>query len=209
MRENPRILKFAIQTNISSSLSSSSQLGILAVGAVAGPIEAGGFRLAQRLAKGITNPIETGTRALYPEFARLVAQNDHVKLRHVLLRVCFIAAGLGALAVLIAGPAAPEILRVVAGPHFAFARPYLVLLLIAAAVDLAGFALEPFHNAHGRAGRVLRIRLVGALTYLILLACLIPPLGATGAALATVGASLVTFAQFALSSWQILSKSLA
>lgn len=209
VRENPRILKFAIQTNISSSLSSSSQLGILAVGAVAGPIEAGGFRLAQRLAKGITNPIETVTRALYPEFARLVAQNDHVKLRHVLLRVCFIAAGLGALAVLIAGPAAPEILRVVAGPHFAFARPYLVLLLIAAAVDLAGFALEPFHNAHGRAGRVLRIRLVGALTYLILLACLIPPLGATGAALATVGASLVTFAQFALSSWQILSKSLA
>jgi O-antigen/teichoic acid export membrane protein len=209
VRENPRILKFVVQTNLSSSLSSSSQMGILAVGALAGSVQAGGFRIAERLAKGITNPAETVTRALYPEFARLVAQHDYPKHRHVLLRVCFIGAGLGALAVLIVGPAAREILRAVAGPHFTFAQPYLVLLLIAAAVDLAGFALEPFHNAHGRVGRVLRIRAVGAATYLLLLGVLIPQVGAAGAALAAVGASLVTFVQFALSSRQMLSKSLA
>lgn len=208
VRENPKILKFSVQTNLASSLSSSTQLGILGVGAIAGPIQAGGFRIAQRLAKGITNPVETVTRALYPEFARLVAQNDHAVLRHVLLRICSIAAGLGALAVLVAGPAASLILRLVVGPNFVFARPLLLLLLIAAAIDLAGFALEPFHNAHGRAGRVLRIRAVGAAAYLLLLACLLPAFGAIGAAVATVAASLITFAQFAFSSRQILKKSL-
>jgi O-antigen/teichoic acid export membrane protein len=209
VRENPRIMKFVVQTNLSSSLSSSTQVGILAVGALAGSVQAGGFRIAERLAKGITNPVETVTRALYPEFARLVAQNDYPRLRHVLLRVCFIAAGLGALTVLIVGPAARQVLRAVAGPHFTFAQPYLVLLLIAAAIDLAGFALEPFHNAHGRVGRVLRIRAVGAAIYLLLLGILIPQAGAAGAALAAVGASLVTFVQFALSARQMLSKSLA
>lgn len=206
VRENPRILRFLVQTNLASSLSSSTQLGILAVGSVGGAVEAGGFRLAQRLAKGITNPVETVTRALYPEFARLVAQDDHAKLRHVLLRICLIATALGAAAVLIAGPLSPLIIRVIAGPRYLFAREYLLLLLIAAAIDLAGFALEPFHNAHGRSGRVLRIRGVAAAAYLLLLACLLPPLGAVGAAIASVGAALVALLQFVASAAQILKR---
>jgi O-antigen/teichoic acid export membrane protein len=204
IRENPRILKFMVQTNVSNSLNSSMQLGILAVGAVAGPVEAGGFRIAQRLAKGVTNPVETVTRALFPEFARLVAQDDYARLRHILIRVCFIAGALAALVVVVGGPAAPAILRVVAGENFVFASEFLVLLLIAAAIDLAGFALEPFHNAHGRAGRVLRIRAVSAVAYLAFLALLLPPYGAKGAAVAAVGASLITLGQFAFSSLQIL-----
>lgn len=209
VNENPRIWRFMIQTSISSSLSLFwMQLGTLAVGSVAGPVEAGGFRLAQRLAKGITNPVETATRALYPEFARLVAEDDHAKLRHVLVRVCSIAAALASLAVVATGTAGAAILRFVAGPDFAFAHEFLFLLSIAAAIDLAGFALEPFHNAHGRAGRVLRIRAVGALIYLVLLGLLLPTLGAQGAALAAVGTSLIIFVQFAISSMQILHKTI-
>ena len=207
VHENHRIWRFMIQTNISSSLSVFwMQLGTLAVGSVAGPVEAGGFRMAQRLAKGITNPVETATRALYPEFARLVAEDDHKKLRHVLVRVCSIAAALASLAVVATGMAGAAILGFVAGPDFAFAHEFLFLLSIAAAIDLAEFALEPFHDAHGRAGRVLRIRAVGALVYLVLLGLLLPTLGARGAALAAIGTSLVIFAQFAISSMQILNR---
>ena len=208
IHENPRIWRFMIQTSLSSSLTLFwMQLGTLAVGSVAGPVEAGGFRMAQRLAKGITNPVETATRALYPEFARLVAEDDHAKLRHVLVRVCSIAAALASLAVVATGVAGAAILRLVAGRDFAFAHDFLFLLSIAAAVDLAGFALEPFHNAHGRAGRVLRIRAVGAILYVLLLGSLLPTLGARGAALAAVGTSLVIFGQFVVSSMQILRKS--
>ena len=199
VRENRRILPFLVQTNISSSLNSSMDLGILAVGAAAGPVEAGGFRIAQRLAKAITNPVETVTKALYPEFAHLVAKDDQRKLRHLLIRVCSIAAALGGLAILFAGPGASTILRLVAGPRFGFARDYLLLLLIAAAIDLAGFALEPFHNAYGWAARVLRIRAVSAVAYVVFLGLLLPAFGAMGAAVAAIGLSMITFVQFALS----------
>jgi len=207
LRENRRILKFMIQTNLANSLGLFwLQLGTLAVGAVAGPAEAGGFRIAQRLAKAIAKPAEPITRALYPELARLVAEDEHSTLRHVLIRVSAIAAGLAALIVLLTGFGGSEILRLIAGKQFEFAHGFLFLLSIAAAIDLAGFALEPFHNAHGRAGRVLRSRAVGALVYLLLLGLLLRATRGEGAAIAAIGASLVIFAQLAISTMQILRR---
>lgn len=207
LRENPRILRFMMQTNLANSLGLFwLQLGTLAVGAVAGPAEAGGFRIAQRLAKAIAKPIEPITRALYPELARLVAQGEHSTLRHVLLRVSTIAAALASLIVVATGFGGGEILRLVAGKQFEFAHQFLFLLSIAAAFDLAGFALEPFHNAHGRAGRVLRSNAVGALIYLLLLVLLLRGSRGEGAAIAAIGASLVIFVQLAVSAFQILDK---
>jgi O-antigen/teichoic acid export membrane protein len=207
LRENRRILRFMVQTNLANSLGLFwLQLGTLAVGAVAGPAEAGGFRIAQRLAKAIAKPIEPITRALYPELARLVAQGEHSTLRHVLLRVSAIAAALASLVVVATGFGGGEILRLVAGKQFEFAHQFLFLLSIAAAIDLAGFALEPFHTAHGRAGRVLRSNAVGALIYLLLLALLLRGSRGEGAAIAAIGAALAIFAQLAVSAMQILGK---
>lgn len=209
-RENRRILKFMIQTNLANSLGLFwMQLGTLAVGAVAGPTEAGGFRIAQSLAKAVAKPIEPITRALYPELARLVAEDEHSTLRHVLLRVSLIAGVLSTIIALVTGLAGGEILRLIAGKQFEFAHQFLFLLSIAAAIDLAGFALEPFHNAHGRAGRVLRSRAVGALVYLVLLALLLPRSGGNGAAIAAIGSALIIFAQLAMSARQILRKTAA
>jgi O-antigen/teichoic acid export membrane protein len=207
VRENRRILRFMFQTNFSNSLSLFwMQLGTLVVGAHAGPVEAGGFRIAQRLAQAIAKPVEPITRALYPELARLVAQDEHATVRHVLLRVSFIAAILAVVVVIVAAVAGAGILDLVAGPQFEFAQHFLFLLSIAAAIDLAGFALEPFHNAHGRAGRVLRSRAIGALCYVILLGLLLKRMGAESAAFAAISASLIIFVQLAISAFQILRK---
>jgi len=205
--ENPRIWRFMLQTNLSSSLSLFwLQTGTLAVGAVAGPAAAGGFRIADRIARGIAKPVETITRALYPELARLVASNDRATLTNVFKRITWIATSLAVLLVVIAGLGGSLILRLVAGPQYAFAQVYLFLLAIAAAIDLSGFALEPFHNAHGRAGRVLRSRAVGAGVYALLLAVLLPTIGATGAAIAAIVTSVVIFVQLALSARQMLGR---
>ncbi|MEO8547222.1 MAG: lipopolysaccharide biosynthesis protein [Sphingomicrobium sp.] len=207
--ENPRIWRFMWQTNLSNSLSMFwMQTGTLAVGAVAGPAAAGGFRIADRIARGIAKPVETITRALYPELARLVASNDRATLIAVFKRITWIAASLALVLVVIAGLGGSLILRLVAGPQFAFAHFYLFLLAIAAAIDLTGFALEPFHNAHGRAGRVLRSRAVGAAVYALLLAVLLPTVGATGAAIAAIVTSIVIFVQLALSARQLLARPL-
>jgi O-antigen/teichoic acid export membrane protein len=207
IQENRRILRFMVQTNLANSLGLFwMQLGTLAVGAVAGPAEAGGFRIAQRLAKAIAKPMEPITRALYPELARLVADREHATVRRVLVRISAIAAGLSALVVLITGLAGGEIVRLVAGAQFAFAHSLLFLLSIAAAIELTGFALEPFHLAHGRTGRVLRSRAVGAMIYLILLALLLRQTGGEGAATAAICASLVIVVQLGISAAQIVRR---
>lgn len=204
-RENRRLWRFMILTNLSGSLSLFwMQLGTLSVGAVTGAAQAGGFRIANRLSKGIAKPAEVVTRALYPELARLVAEEDHRALRSILTRATAISTGLGVLVVVLVGFGSRTLLSLIAGKDYAFAHVFLFLFAISAAIDLAGFALEPFHVAHGRAGRVLRIRLVGAATYMVMLALLMSQWGANGAAIASIAASAVMFAQLVWSAAQIL-----
>lgn len=207
LAENHRLWRFMLFTNISNSLGLFwIQLGTLAVGAVAGPVEAGGFRIASRIAKGITKPVETVTRALYPELARLIATDNHATARKVLVRLTWVASGLALLVVLITGLGGADILHLIAGKRYAFAHGFLFLLSLSSAIDLVGFALEPFHTAHGRAGRVLRARAVGALAYLVALAALMPTMGATGAAYASIAASVIILTQMAHSASQMLKR---
>jgi O-antigen/teichoic acid export membrane protein len=208
LAENPRIWPYMVKTNLSGSLTLFwLQCGTLTVGWVSGPIEAGGFRMAHRFAQAIMKPVEMLTKALFPELARLVAARNHSTLKNVLLRVSGIAACFAALTVVIAGLGGTQILHLIAGRKFEFAQPFFFLLAIASAIDLVGFALEPFHNAHGRAGRVLRSKLVAVFVYAALLAALLPTIGAKGAAFAAIGASLTIFVQLAISGAQILRKS--
>ena len=203
--ENHRVWRFMLQTSLSSSLGFfCEQAGTLAVGAVAGPAMAGGFRIADRLANGITKPAETVTRALYPELARLVASNDRATLRKLFIRTSWIAGSLAILVVAICAIAGPLVLRLLAGRQFEFAQPFLLLLAISAAIYLSGFVLEPFHNAHGRSGRVLRARAVGAVIYGLLLVGLLPLMGAMGAGVAAIVTAIVIFMQLALSARAIL-----
>lgn len=189
--ENPRIWRFMLLVNASMSLSMLwTQLGVLAVGGAAGASAAGGFRLASKLAKALAKPVQQIARVLYPELARLIASEDHATLVRVVRRVSWIAAALGLLIVAITGLGGTIVIDLIAGKAFRFAQPFLFLLGVAAAIDLSGFAFEPLLNAHGRAGRVLVTRAIGAVAYVALLAALLPRIGPEGAALAAIGASV-------------------
>lgn len=206
-QENEGIWRFMLQTNVSNSVSTFwMQLGTLAVGAYAGAADAGAFRLAQRLAKGIVRPVRPITLALYPELARLVAEDDHALLRTMIVRVTAAAAALGFIVVLVTSFAGQEILGLLAGESFEFAYTFLILFSVATAIDLAGFAFEPLQDAHGRSGTVLRARLVAALAYAILLLTLIPWLGARGAAIAAIICSILMFVQLARATLTVLKR---
>jgi O-antigen/teichoic acid export membrane protein len=205
LAENDRLLRFMLQTNISNSVSMFwTQLGTLAVGAVAGPAEAGAFRLSNRLSKGMVRPVQPITLALYPELSRLVAEDDHAQLRKVVLRITAIAAILALCVVLATGLAGRQILHLLVGAKFEFAHRFLFLLSIATALDLAGFAFEPLQNAHGKSWTVLRSKIVAACAYALLLVILLPRLGGTGAAVAAIICSLLVFGQLAFQTARLL-----
>lgn len=205
--ENDRIWRFMLQTNASNSVSLFwIQLGTLAVGAFAGAAEAGAFRLARRLAEGIVRPIEPIALAVYPELARLVADDDHAQLRKVVTRITIISSALALCLVLVTGFAGELILRVFAGKEFEFAHIFLFLLSIATAIELAGFAFEPVQNAHGRSWTILRSKLIAAAAYGLLLVFLLPRFGAQGAAFAAIICSLLIFVQLAFSTARLLRR---
>jgi O-antigen/teichoic acid export membrane protein len=207
-QENEGIWRFMVQTNISNSITTFwLQLGTLAVGAFAGAADAGAFRLAQRLARGIVRPVRPVTVALYPELARLVAEEDHAQLRKMAVRATIVAGALALMVVLLTAVAGREILGLLAGKRFEFAYAFLLLFSIATAIDLAGFAFEPFQDAHGRSWTVLRARLVAAIAYAILLATLVPWLGGKGAAIAAIICSALIFVQLAWATAMVLKRS--
>lgn len=205
LQENERVWPFMLQTNMSNSVSMFwMQLGTLAVGAVAGAAEAGAFRLARRLSKGIVRPIQPITLAIYPELSRMVAENDHAQLRKVMFHVTAVAAALALAVIVVTGFAGREILHLVAGKRFEFAETFLFLLSVATAIDLAGFAFEPLQNAHGKSWRVLQIKLVAAAVYAVLLIILLPRTGGEGAALAAIICSATIFVLLAVSTAKLL-----
>ncbi|HEX8841600.1 MAG TPA: lipopolysaccharide biosynthesis protein [Sphingomicrobium sp.] len=207
LQENERLWPFMLQTNVSNSVTMFwTQLGTLAVGAVVGPAEAGGFRLAKRLSKGIMRPVQPVIIAIYPELTRLVAEDDHAQLRRVVTRVAVGSAALALAVALIATVAGREILHLLAGKRFEFAYMFFVLLSVATAIDLAGFAFEPLQNAHGRSWNVLRAKLIGAVVYAGLLVVLLPRFGGNGAAIAAIICSSLIFVQLAYFTVKVLRR---
>ena len=172
----------------------------------AGDRLAGAFRLARRLAEGVIRPIQPIALAVYPELARLVADDDHVQLRKVVARITMISCALALGLVLVTGFAGELILRIIAGKEFEFAYIFLFLLSIATAIELAGFALEPVQNAHGRSWTILRSKLIAAAVFGVSMLILLPRFGAHGAAFAAIICSLLIFLQLAVSTARLLRR---
>lgn len=205
--ENRGLWPFMLKTNVSSTLSLFwIQCGTLVVGMRAGPIDAGGFRLAHRFSLAMLKPVEIAAKAVFPELTQLVAGSDARAMRKVLIRVSSIAAAFGALVVVAIALWGREVLHLVAGHRFEFAQEYLFLLSIAAAINVAGFALEPFLNAHFRAGTVLRAYAVAAFLYGVLLAALLPSTGARAAAYSAIAAAIAVAIQMGFSAARILRR---
>jgi O-antigen/teichoic acid export membrane protein len=188
--ENAGIWRFMLVTNASSSVGLlMEQIGTLAVGAIGGATAAGGFRIAAKLAKALAKPAEAMPRVLYPELARLTASGGEAALDRVMRLTGRISLAIAIGMILAAAIAGPLMLHLLAGSTYRFAHLYLVLLTVAVAIDLSGFALEPLLRARGRVGAVLGIRIAGALAYIPLLAGLLPWIGPAGAAIATIASS--------------------
>jgi O-antigen/teichoic acid export membrane protein len=184
--DNPGLWRFAWATNASTTINAVwQQAGTLAVGAALGAAAAGGYRLAFQIAQALSKPSASLARAIYPELARLGAGAGGSATDFV--RQATVAASLVGAAVVAVGLVGGEfILGVIGGEPFRDAYGYLVLLTIATAIELAGFALEPALLARGRAVSALVARLTAALIYLASLIPLLHLAQGYGAAAASI-----------------------
>ena len=144
---HPGIWRFVWATNLSRTLAvTAKQAMLLLVGALAGPAVAGGYRVAMQLGQAMVQLGEALSRAAYPEFVR-----QHADARALALRMTWLAAGAGTIAVLIAWFCARPAIVLLAGESFAFVAEALLLLAVAGAFELLSAGCEALLVSRKRA----------------------------------------------------------
>ncbi|MDZ4094050.1 MAG: oligosaccharide flippase family protein [Paracoccaceae bacterium] len=197
--ENPGLWRFAWSTNFNTSVSLIwKQLPVLVVGWAVNAVAAGGFRIAANLVGALNKPAVMLARAMYPELAKL-AVTERGRVARVVRKVTVVAAGVGVLAVILMAVFGKLALHLIGGEAYIFAYPFLLVLSVAAAIELCGVAVEPAMIALGRPGTVLLARSVTGIFYAGVLIWLANAWGAIGAATAAiVGAIFMLIMLFGL-----------
>jgi O-antigen/teichoic acid export membrane protein len=201
-REQPGLWHFALVTNLNATLQSASkQVIVVIVGFVSGAGAAGAYRLAFQLSQSLARLSDMFSRAVFPEFTRAHA-SDGDALRQLFRQSTRLTLAVGSGVCVLAPVLSEPVMRIAGGSHYAGAATLLMLLSVAAALDLMGTGFEPVLLGTGRTGAALRIRLASVAVLGIAAVVLMPGMGATGAAAATLIASALTLAMAAWTAHQ-------
>lgn len=188
----PGIWRFAIATNVNTTLEMVfTRVGVLIVGALLHSAAAAMFRIGWQVANVIAGLVKMVIGALYPEMARLWADQDHRGLWKVTVRVGLISGAVGTVLVLVAAFAGGPLLGVVLGPSFQKASEVMTWLVAAAMVNAWALPLEPLLISTGRAGAAVKVRIAASALYLLAIVPLVRRFGLDGAGLCSVIAALV------------------
>lgn len=193
LAENPGMLRFALSTNLTATLSmTGKQLPLLLVGGTIGTQAAGAFRLAAQLAQAMAKLSQLLTRAAFPEIVRAIHDASARAITRMLGRMFLYATGVAVVILALVAMLGQWLLVIVGGPEFGGAYPVLLWLACAGCLDLATVGFEPVLTALHRSGTALALRVCSVAVMVVAALMLIGPYGATGAAMAVFAGSLVT-----------------
>ena len=199
--ENPGIVGFLTATNIQMTLGSiGQQVAVLVVGLFVGPTGAGLYRLANQMAQSLTKISSLLSRSIFVELSRTQTSYGAEALSTLFRRTNRLALIAGGAIIILILTIGHPLLGLIAGKAFLPAYPLLLLLGIAACIDLVGVSYRPLLMATDRAGLSLRITLGATLLLLGLQAALLPIYGTIGAASANVVTAVVGFVLMGLAS---------
>lgn len=202
--ENPGLVGFLTATNLQTSLASiGQQVAVLIVGAFVGPAGAGLYRLANQLANSLTKISSLLSRSIFVELSRTNSAGREA-LSALFRRTNRLALAAGAVIIALILTIGHPLLGLIAGRAFLPAYPVLLMLGVAACIELIGVSYRPLLMATDRAGLSLRITFATTLMLLALQAALLPLYGTKGAAMANIAASLAGFAMMAVASRKAL-----
>lgn len=205
--ENPGIVGFLTATNLQTTLSSvGQQVAVLVVGLFVGPAGAGLYRLANQLANSLTKISSLLSRSIFVELSRTHSSHGQEALGTLFRRTNRLALVAGAVIIALILTIGHPLLGLIAGKAFLPAYPLLLLLGIAACIDLVGVSYRPLLMATDRASLSLRITLVSTGLLLAMQAALLPIYGTVGAAGANIAASIAGFAMMGLASRRVLKQ---
>lgn len=168
------------------------QLSTLLAGNLLGPAAAGLFRLAREISTILTRPAALLRDVLFPNLTRSW-EAEEAGFKKLPFRTSLIAGSAGFLITVFAWFAGESLLALI-GEDYVPAAPLMVLLLVAASFDLASAPLRAAVYAMGKASTLLRIHILGIAVYISLFYVITRYTGLIGPGLASIMASMLTFA---------------
>lgn len=206
-QDNPGIGRFFLITWGSAALDAVFKQGpLLAVGYLVSTSAAGLFRLAAQLSQGLGKLSTLLMRAAYAEINRARVAAAPAEFRKLVVNTSALAAGGGALVLLLAVLFGRFLLELIGGPEFGPAYVVLIPLTVAACFELASVAFEPVLHSTGRARHALLARLAGLAAMVTGAAFLIGSQAAGQIALAVAVGAAVTYLVLGLMAWSTLRK---
>ncbi len=191
---------FVTTTNLSSAVRlGARELDVLIVGGVMGAAAAGIYKVAKQFASiplKFSDPLQ---QAVYPDIARLWAENRKSRFRNTIIRVGVLC-GLGGIAMwggfFILGN---WMLNVTVGAEYSSAYVLLLAYMAGVNVYMFGVAFRPAVLSMGHPQRILQIYVVATVAYLAMLAPLLNQFDLIGVAIANMVFHSTWFLAMALS----------
>ena len=178
----PGAWRFAWNTNLASALDVAfTHVATLIVGAMVGPAQAAFWRVGRQVADALAKPAKLLTPALYPELARLRAEERHHAMWRLARNVGLLAGGMGLVMLGVSALAGPQLLTLVMGRAFAPAADVMTWQVGAAVIGIFAIPLEPMLVSLGKPGAAVRVRLAVGAIFLAAVPFLVDRFGLIGA----------------------------
>lgn len=171
---------------------STVHIATLVVGFLLGPVGAGLFKVAQEFSAVLLKPAQLFNETVYPEMAKIAVNRNYPRLWRVITHSALVAGAIAAVILLIIFPFGQTLLGLFFGPGFSNAYDVMVLLMVAAAVTMATFALDPALYSIGRPDISMYVRIFTTTLHLATIFLLLPEAGLPGAGIAAVAGSAAT-----------------
>ena len=177
--------RFAIHVNLTASVIAAwTPVSRLVVGGLLGPAGAALFRIGSVLADSAQRPADQLGKAFYPEIMKMDLRSK--KPWKLMIRSTALAGSVALAAVLILLVAGKPLVRLLFGEEFIGAYPVLMVLLAIPLMGFLAFPLGPMLYAFDRPDAPLKARLIGVVTFFVIVAPFSWSMGVIGAAIAFV-----------------------
>lgn len=178
----PGAWRFAWNTNLATTLDVAfTHVATLIVGALVGPSQAAFWRIGRQVADALAKPAKLLTPALYPELARLRADDRHHAMWRLARNVGLLAGGVALVILAASTLLGPLLLKLVMGEAFEPAAAVMNWQVGAAVIGVFALPLEPMLISLGKPGAAVRVRLAVSAAFLAMLPFLVTQFGIIGA----------------------------
>lgn len=201
---------FVWKANIDSSLATgTTHLPVLIVMPIFGAAYVGAYKVADDIAKLLSEGYLLLDRVIYPEYARMMARGNGDKIWRLVVKTGAMMLAGGLILALLPAFLGPSVIPMTFGPGYEDAVPLAVLLVISAAFMGVAAPLYPVFYAAGHPGHAIFARFFGLVIYIGLVIALSNAMGKTGPGWAAIFGNLFAVLLAIILAKKVLKKSMS